>query len=171
VTPRITLIVAVADNGVIGRGNQLPWRLPDDLKRFKALTMGHPIVMGRKTHESIGRALPGRTNLVISRNPEFQPAEGCVVAPSLDAALERLERLKQMDRVDTPEVFIIGGASLYAEALPRASRLQLTEVHADFDGDVFCPDLHQDSFTETSRERHEADDRHPCAFSFVVYVR
>ena len=127
----ISLIVAMANHRVIGRSNAMPWHMPADLRHFKAVTLGKPVVMGRRTFESIGRPLPGRRNLVISRNPEWQAA-GVEVAPTLDVALALL--------ADYDEVMIIGGGQLYAEALPRADRLYLTHIDLDVEGDTFFPD-------------------------------
>ncbi|MFA9438750.1 dihydrofolate reductase [Uliginosibacterium sp. sgz301328] len=158
--PRIALIAAVADNGVIGRDNALPWRLSDDLKRFKALTLGHPIVMGRKTWDSLGRPLPGRHNIVITRQDGLQ-LEGATVVHSLDEALRAAG--------DVPQVFVIGGAQLYVAALPRANALHITEVHAAVEGDAHFPAIA--GFAETHREPHAADDRNEHAFDFVDYVR
>ena len=135
---QLSLIVAAARNGVIGRNNALPWHLPEDLKYFKQVTMGKPILMGRKTFESIGRALPGRSNLVITRNGEWQ-AEGVQVVRSLEAALSLAEDIALIDGVD--ELMVIGGAQIYAEALPRAERIYLTEVDADVDWDFDVHDL------------------------------
>ena len=133
---QLSLIVAAARNGVIGRNNALPWHLPEDLKYFKRVTMGKPILMGRKTFESIGRALPGRSNLVITRNGEWQ-AEGVQVVRSLEAALSLAEDIALIDGVD--ELMVIGGAQIYAEALPRSERIYLTEVDADVEGDAYLP--------------------------------
>jgi len=134
--PRISLIVAMARNRVIGRDGALPWHLPEDLRHFRELTMGKPIVMGRLTHESIGRPLPGRDNIVVSRNREWS-VPGCEVVGSLDAALERAALLAGADG----EVMIIGGARIYAAALPRAERIYLTRVEDDIDGDTRFPEL------------------------------
>jgi dihydrofolate reductase len=160
--PRITLIVARARNGVIGRGGTLPWRLPEDLAHFKRTTMGHPIVMGRRTWESIGRPLPGRRSIVVSRQPGFD-APGAEVATSLDAALALC--------ADSPEIFVIGGAQLYREALPRAQRLIVTEIDADFDGDADFPAPDPLQWRETARQRlPQTSDRH-FAIEFVTYLR
>lgn len=158
--PRISLIAAVARNGVIGRDNGLPWHLPEDLKHFRTLTTGHPVVMGRKTYESIGRPLPGRRNMVITRDAQFR-AEGCERFPSLEQALEACAGT-------TDEVFIIGGAQLYAHALEAAHRLYLTEIDQDVPGDICFPSFDRRQW----RER----ERRPCAagvlpFAFVVYER
>jgi dihydrofolate reductase len=158
----IVLVVAVAENGVIGKDNALLWRLPDDLKHFKAITMGKPVVMGRKTYDSIGRPLPGRTNIVISRQSGLR-IEGCIVVDSLEVAL--------VAAGDVPEIAIIGGGKIYRQALPRAHTIYLTEVHATFEGDVTFPALSTSEWRETHREAHPADERHACAFSFVTLQR
>jgi dihydrofolate reductase len=158
----VSVIVAAAENGVIGRAGALPWHLSEDLKRFKRLTTGHPVVMGRKTWESIGRALPGRRNLVVSRTPGYAAA-GADVFGSLDEALAAC--------AGEDEIFVIGGAMLYAEALSRADRLYLTRVHATVEGDVTFPEIDPAGWTLVSEERHEADARHEHAFSFLVYER
>jgi dihydrofolate reductase len=144
--PRLTLIAAVARNGIIGRANQLPWRLPEDLKHFKALTLGHPIIMGRKTWESLPGKLPGRPHIVVTRNPSYI-AEGATIAASLPAAIAAAGAID--------EVFVIGGAELYAQALTCADRLQLTEIDADFEGDTCFPDWNRKQWRETARERHQ----------------
>jgi dihydrofolate reductase len=161
-TPRVTLILARARNGVIGAKGGLPWRLPEDLAFFKRTTMGHPIVMGRKTWESIGRPLPGRRSVVVTRDPNFATA-GAEVVGSLDEAIRLC--------ADADEIFVIGGAQLYADALPRADRLLLTEIHADFDGDTFLPAPAPSAWSEASRERHPANDTRSFAFDFVDYRR
>jgi dihydrofolate reductase len=149
-------------NRVIGRNNDLPWRLPDDLRYFKALTLGKPVVMGRKTYESIGRPLPRRTNIVLTRDPDYQ-APGCQVCASLEEAL----RLVSAE----PEVMIIGGAAIYQMALARADRIYLTEVHADLDGDTWFPELDPTRWQQVVREDHHADDRHAFDYSFVTLDR
>lgn len=164
----LAVIVAVADNGVIGRDNGLPWHLPEDLRYFRRVTMGKPIVMGRKTFESIGRALPGRTNIVISRDRQFAPA-GLLVAASLDEALELAGRLA--DEQGVGEAVVIGGAQIYALALPRADRLYLTRVHASLEGDTVLPPVDWERWAEASCERHAASGDNPYEFSFVVYDR
>jgi dihydrofolate reductase len=165
---RLALIVAVADNGVIGRDNGLPWHLPEDLRYFKRITMGKPIVMGRKTFESIGRALPGRTNIVISRNEQFAP-DGVLLAASLDEALLLARQLA--DEQGVGEAVIIGGAQIYALALPRADRLYVTRVHATPEGDTLLPPVDWAQWVETSCERNTASDDNHFDFSFVVYDR
>ncbi|MFO1492502.1 MAG: dihydrofolate reductase [Kiritimatiellia bacterium] len=160
-TPRVTLVVAVADNGVIGRAGDLPWRLPDDLKRFKQTTLGKPVLMGRKTWDSIGRPLPGRRNIIMSTRPGFAAA-GADVFPALDAALAAC--------AGEPEVMVIGGAEIYRAALPLATRIHLTRVHAAPEGDTVL-DLPLDGWRELSREVHPADDRHAHAFSFITLER
>ena len=157
----ISLIVAVADNGVIGQDNALPWRLPGDLKRFKALTMGKPIIMGRKTFDSIGKPLPGRTNIVITRQSDLQIV-GCTVVGSLDEAF---------GSVQADEYMIIGGAEIYRQALPQAQRVYLTQVHATISGDAFFPLLEPTQWHETSRDDVPADDQNQFAHSFITLER
>ena len=156
------LFRSVADNGVIGRGGTLPWHLPDDLKFFKAVTMGKPLLMGRRTFESIGRPLPGRRNLVLTRGAIEFPA-GVEAVASIDAALALLP--------DTPELCVIGGAALFAQTLPIAQRLYLTEVHGAVEGDVHFPNWNRAEWRETQRREHPADDRHLYAMSFVTLER
>lgn len=158
----IVLVVAVADNGVIGRGGALPWHLPDDLKFFKAVTMGKPLLMGRRTFESIGKPLPGRRNLVLTRGAAAFPA-GVEAVASIDAALALLP--------DTPELCVIGGATLFAQTLPVARRLYLTEVHGAVAGDVHFPHWDRADWRETERSEHPADERHLYAMSFVTLER
>jgi dihydrofolate reductase len=158
----IAIIVAVAQNGVIGADNGLPWRLPDDLKRFKALSLGKPIVMGRRTFDSIGRPLPGRTNIVVSRQPGLA-IDGVSVARSLDDAL--------VVAGAAPEIVVIGGAEIFRQALPRTDTIHLTRVHARVDGDVFFPELDPAKWREAAVEHHAADERHLYAFSFVTLQR
>ncbi len=161
-TTRVTLIVARARNGVIGRNGTLPWRLPEDLAHFKRTTMGSPIIMGRKTWESIGRPLPGRRNVVVSRQKGFA-AEGTEVVADLDAALALC--------ADAAEVFVIGGAQLYAAALPRAQRLVVTEIDADFEGDAHWPPVDASQWRETAREHHAPTAQRAFALDFVTYER
>lgn len=157
-----SLVVAMARNRIIGRDNQLPWKLPADLAYFKQVTMGHPIVMGRRTYESIGRPLPGRLNIVVSRNPGFR-APGCTVVDSLEAAWRVAG--------DAAEVCVIGGTSLFAEALPIADRIHLTEVEADVPGDTYFPEFDRSQWAEREVSRHPVDERHALAFRIVVLDR
>ena len=158
----VTIVVAMDRNRLIGDGDRLPWRLPADLRRFKSLTMGKSIVMGRRTHESIGRALPGRRNIVLSRNRDFR-AEGCEVLADLGTALERAE--------DADEVMIVGGAQIYAQALPLTGRMHLTLVDAVFSGDTWFPDYDEREWREVYREDHAAGEESGFAFSFVDVER
>lgn len=160
--PRVTFVVAVADNGVMGAGNRLPWRLPADLKWFKELTLGRPIVMGRKTYDSIGRPLPGRHNIVVSRSPALR-IEGCTVVSSVEAALAAAG--------DVPEIAVIGGAEIYRLLLPRVDTIYLTRVHADISGDTFFPELDPTEWQETLVSHHPADERHAHSFSFIELNR
>lgn len=165
---RLALIVAAAENGVIGRNNALPWYLPEDLRYFKRVTMGKPIIMGRKTFESIGKPLPGRTNIVITRNPVFL-AEGVKVVSSLAAALELAQHIAQVDGIE--EAVVIGGAGIYQAALPFADRLYLTEVHASVEGDAELPAIDWTQWREVSREEHAAQAPNQYDYSFVCYER
>ncbi|WP_221394073.1 dihydrofolate reductase [Dyadobacter sp. NIV53] len=160
----VSIIVAVAENGVIGKDNQLIWRLPDDLKRFKKLTTSHPIIMGRKTFDSIGKPLPGRTSIVVTRNQDFK-MDGIVIVHSFE------EALKEAGKLDTNEVFVIGGGELYKMALSVADRLYITEVKTTIEGDTFFRITEPGQWTESERTAHEADERHPFTFNFVDYVR
>lgn len=159
---RRSLVVAVARNGVIGRDNRLPWRLPDDLAYFKRVTMGHPVVMGRRTWQSIGKPLPGRTNIVVTHDPRLE-APGCVVAHSLEEAWRAAE--------GADEACVIGGTTLFAETLPVADVIHLTEVEADVEGDTYFPDFDRSAWRETEVARHAADARHAYAFRIVRLER
>ncbi len=156
--PKVYLVAAVAANGVIGREGGLPWHLPEDLKHFKRLTLGHPVIMGRKTWESLGRPLPGRENIVISNRPGYE-APGAAVANSLAAALARCAA--------EPVAFVIGGQRLFAESLPVAAGLVLTEIQRDFPGDAWFPEYDRSRWRETQREAHTAADG--MRFDFVLY--
>jgi len=160
---KISFVVAVADNGVIGRDGGLPWRIPGDLKFFKAQTLGKPVIMGRKTWDSIGRPLPGRTNIVITRDSNYV-AEGALVAGELEEALE-------LARAEGPEeACIIGGAQIFDQAFSRCDKIVLTEVHAAPEGDVVFPDFDRAGWKETWREEHPAEGDQP-AYSFVILER
>lgn len=161
-TPTLCLVAAVADNGVIGRDNRLPWHLPADLAHFKRLTLDKTIVMGRRTWESLPAPLPRRRHIVLSNDPGFRP-EGCVVAGSLDAAIASAGPVA--------ELLIVGGAGLYAEALPRADCLYLTQVHASVDGDTRFPRWNPASWREVSRVDHAADARNCYAMTFLELRR
>lgn len=158
----ISIIVAVAENGVIGGGNQMPWHISEDLRRFRAITTGHPVVMGRKTFESLGRPLPNRTNVVITRNPAFE-AEGATVVGSLDEALARFPAGE--------EVFVIGGGEIYRQAMPLADRLYVTHIGMPFDGDTHFPPIDPSIWFETRREEHPCGEKFPHPFRFVDYQR
>ena len=156
--PRIYLIAAVAANGVIGRRGRLPWHLPEDLKHFKRLTLGHPLIMGRRTWESLGGLLPGREHIVVTRTPGYD-APGAAVASSLAAALALC--------AGEPVVFVIGGREIFAEALPLAARVVMTEIHRDYEGDTRFPPYERSRWRETQRESHAAADGKK--FDFVYY--
>jgi dihydrofolate reductase len=159
---KISIVVAMDANGVIGRDNELPWHLPADLQHFKKTTMGKPILMGRKTWESIGRPLPGRTNIVITRDSDYQ-ADGCVVVNSIDAAMAAAG--------EQDEVMVIGGAEFYRQVLPRADTLYLTRIHASFDGDTVFPELHVADWREVERSDQSADEKNPHDYSFIRLER
>ena len=165
---KLAMIVAMAKNGVIGKNNQLPWHLPNDLKFFKASTMGKPIIMGRKTFESIGRPLPGRTNIVMTRDSGFVQ-EGVRVVRSAEEALELAKNIAA--KADLDEVMIIGGSQLYEQLLSQAERLYITQVHAEVEGDAYFPELDFQLWREESREDHQATDTNPYDYSFVTYSR
>ena len=158
--PRIYLIAAIAQNGVIGVNGGLPWHLPEDLKRFKKLTLGHPVIMGRKTWESLGKALPGRKNIVVTSTPRYA-AHGAVVAGSLEAALAAC--------AGEPSAFVIGGHGLFVESLPVASGLELTEILRDYPGDTWFPAFDRKQWRETQREAHTSSAG--VRFDFVRYER
>lgn len=160
----IALIAAMGTNRAIGFGNKLPWYLPDDLKRFKAITSGHPVIMGRKTYESIGRPLPNRANFVVTKNSQFQ-AQGCTVCSSIEEAIELAKK------IDSQEIFIIGGSEIYALGLPYANKMYLTFVDTAPDGDVYFPEFNEKEWEVVSSETHEQDDKHPWSFEFKELVR
>jgi dihydrofolate reductase len=160
--PLISLLVAATENDVIGRDHGMPWHLPDDLKHFKALTLGKPVLMGRRTYESIGRPLPGRINLVLTRAANWS-VPGVTVVADLDAAIGAAGF--------APELVVAGGAQVYALALPRATRIYLTRIHAVIEGDTRLPELDLRHWHELSRELHPVDARHPYAMSFVTLQR
>ncbi len=161
---KISLIVARAQNGVIGSENKMPWHLPDDLRFFKKHTSGKPIIMGRNTWQSIGRPLPKRTNIVVSRNQAFRPEGGMVVRNMEDA-------FSLAGSQQTDEVFVIGGGQIYQLALPVANRLYLTEVKTTLQGDTFFPDIDLQQWQEIFREPHPADEQHAFPFEWVIYDR
>ncbi len=159
---RIALIAALSRNGIIGRDNRLPWKLPADMRHFRQLTMGKPILMGRKTFQSIGQALPGRSNIVVSRNPAFQAA-GCIVVDSIEAGMQAAG--------DCEELMIIGGAAIYRAALPLAARMYLTVIQADIEGDARFVEFDSKEWLETARIDCEADEENPYPYSFITLER
>lgn len=158
----LSLIVAMDEQGIIGRDNELPWRLSSDLRHVRATTMGKPIIMGRRTHESIGRPLPGRENIIITRNNDYE-SEGCTVLTTIDDALVHCRNHE--------EVIIMGGAELYQQTLSRVSRIYLTEVHARVKGDAYFPKYNGEEWREITREDFRADDNNEFDYSFVVLER
>jgi len=166
-TPRLCLIAVMARNRVIGRDGTMPWHLPADLRYFKAVTMGKPLIMGRKTFQSIGRPLPGRTNIVITRQTDFT-AEGVLISPDWEAALSLAGDIAQRDGVD--EIMIVGGGEIYALALPHADRIYLTEVQIDTTGDTVFPEIDRGTWRERSRASHPAVGDAP-GYDFVLLER
>jgi dihydrofolate reductase len=160
---RVSLILAMSENGVIGVANGLPWHLPAELRHFRAVTMGHPIIMGRKTHESIGRVLPGRRNIVVTRNRQYT-SDGVEVTHSVTEAIERCS--------DTNEIFVIGGAELYSQTIDKADRIYLTLVHTRIEGgDTYFQAISPEIWRETERVASPADENNPLACEFIVYER
>jgi dihydrofolate reductase len=164
----ISFVVAVGENGVIGSGGKLPWRLPSDLRLFRRLTLGKPVIMGRKTYASIGKPLEGRDNIVLTRDPSFK-AEGVIVAPSIDVALERARELATARNAD--EIAVIGGAEIFLALLPYADRIYLTRVHASPPGDTYLPEPDAAIWRETSRERLERSLKDQYDATLVVLDR
>lgn len=166
--PVLALIAAIAENGCIGIDNKLPWYLPEDLKYFKAVTSGKPVIMGRSTFDSLGRPLPNRSNIVITRNPAYTAPEGVRIVHSLDEALRTGEAVAHI--AGNKEIIIIGGAQIYAEALPRVTRMYLTEVRKGVDGDAFFPAWNRAEWQEVARQDHHYEPTQ-TDYSFVVYER
>ncbi|WP_297298829.1 dihydrofolate reductase [uncultured Methylovirgula sp.] len=165
----LVAIVAVADNGVIGRGNALPWHISADLKRFRALTLGKPLIMGRKTFASLGRALPGRETIVVTRDPSFKPPAGVYTASDIDTALALAEiRAKALGAA---EIVIAGGGEIYAAVIDRLDRLHVTYVHCRPEGDAFFPPLDWSHWREICREDHAAEQDGDAGYAFVDYIR
>ena len=159
----VTIIAAIAENNALGKDNQLIWYLPADLKRFKKTTLNHVVIMGRKTYESLGKPLPNRSNILITRDKNYK-AEGCVVVNSLKEALETAAK-------EDENPFILGGAEIYKQALPFTDKLDVTFVHHQFDADVFFPEIDKTIWKETSREDFKADENHKYDYSFVTFER
>ena len=159
----INIVVAKASNNVIGAKNDLIWHLPNDLKHFKNITSGHPIIMGWKTFESLGRPLPNRTNIVVTRDQNWS-AENIEFETSLSKAIEAAQKIDQ-------DIYIIGGGNIYKQAMEFADVLYITEVHHEFDGDTYYPEIDSDEWEEVEREDFKKDEKHPYAYSFVTYKR
>lgn len=158
----ISIIVAMASNHIIGADNTMPWRCPEDLKYFKSLTMGHHMIMGRKTFDSIGKPLPGRVSVIVTRNRDLK-IEGCIMAHSLDDAITACK--------DDDEIFIVGGAELYALALPVVNKLYITEIQQEFDGDTYFPEFDKTKWREVAREERHQGVPQPLSYHFVTYLR
>lgn len=159
---KLAIIVATDQQGLIGKENDLPWKLSADLQYFRRVTMGKPLIMGRNTHESIGRALPGRKNIIVTKSEDYQ-AEGCTVVNSIADALLACDQFE--------EVMVMGGASLYEQLLPKADKLYLTQVHASLTGDTWFPEWQKNEWSELSREDHQADEKNDYDYSFIVYEK
>jgi len=159
----IALVVAAAENNVIGKDNNLIWHLPADLQHFKSITMGHPMLMGRKTFESIGKPLPGRTTIIITTQQDYK-AEGCVVTHSLQEAIEKGRELDE-------QLYVIGGAEIYRRILPQADTIYLTRVHESFDGDAYFPELQEDAWQLIAEEHHEPDEKNKYSYTFQTLKR
>lgn len=159
---KLAIIVATDEQRLIGKNNDLPWQLSADLQYFRRVTMGKPIIMGRNTHESIGRALPGRKNIIVTKNTAYQ-AKACTVVHSIEDALIACEQVE--------EVMVMGGASLYEQFLPKADKLYLTQVHASLEGDTWFPQWQKNEWKELSRQDHNADDKNNYNYSFIVYEK
>lgn len=159
----INIVVAKASNNVIGAKNDLIWHLPNDLKHFKNLTSGHPIIMGRKTYESLGRPLPNRTNIVVTRDSNWT-ADGIVKVNSLEKAIDSALKIDE-------DIYIIGGGNIYKQAMEFTDILYITEVHHEFDGDTYFPEIDTDDWEEIERENFKKDEKHPFAYSFVTYKK
>lgn len=158
----LTIIAAISQNRVIGRDNDLVWHLPDDLKRFKELTKGHHVIMGRKTFESVGRPLPGRTNILVTNQRDYK-APGCIIVHTLKEAILKAENDSQP--------YVIGGGKIYEQALPMADTLELTYIHAEVDGDTYFPEIDTKKWQIVAKVSHAADDQHEFAFDFLTYQR
>ena len=159
---KISIIVAIDENGLIGKRNGLPWKLPADLKHFKTLTSGHTVIMGRKTYDSIGKPLPNRTNIVVSKSDDLQ-IDGCITVKSPEEALKA--------SLENQEIFVIGGAEIYRQFLPLAQTIYMTEIHNKFDGDIFFPTIDYDEWKEKERQDFEADDMNLYKYSFITLER
>jgi dihydrofolate reductase len=159
---KLSIIVAMDRNRVIGKGDALPWHISEDLKHFKKITMGKPIIMGRKTHESIGRPLPGRENIILTRDTSYQP-EGCTVLHSMEEIIQHCKNVQ--------EVMITGGAEIYNLSFEKVTQLYLTEVHAEIEGDTFFPKFDRSKWKEVSREDFKADEKNEFDYSFVLLER
>ena len=165
---KLALIWAMAQNRTIGLNNDMPWHLPNDLRYFKATTLGKPVIMGRKTFESIGRPLPGRVNIVITRSEEWNH-DGVLVVNSVDQAITAAEDLAFDQNID--EVIVMGGAEIYRQTLNKAHKLYITEIHAEIEGDTYFPPFDLSLWRETARENHAACDKNPHDYSFVVFEK
>ncbi len=165
----LNIVVAMTDTGLIGVNNSLPWHLPEDLKQFKARTLGHPMIMGRLTYDSIGRPLPGRLTVVLTGNKDWNAPEGVRVAHTLDDALALAEACAE--ELGVAQIMIVGGARVYEQFLPKVKRLFVTEVHTQLEGDAYFPEIDRRIWVETSRQRYTSEGASALEYSFVEYLR
>jgi len=168
---KLSIIVSIANNNVIGKNNALLWKQSDDLKRFKEITTGHHIIMGQKTYESIGKLLPNRTTIIISNDPEFKAPYGAYVARSIEHSLDVVEYYSTMYTRKEQEIFIVGGGSIYKQFLPYATKLYLTRINVDIEGDTYFPNISEDEWSIISKETHEKDEKNEYDYTFEVYER
>jgi dihydrofolate reductase len=161
---KISIIVAVSENNVIGKKGKLPWHLPADLRHFKQITWGHTLIMGQKTNESMAKPLPGRKTIVLSDNPKYK-AKGCYVANSVKEALDLAKHLKES------EVFIAGGGSVYKQFLPLADKIYLTRIHHNFDGDVFFPEIDRKKWKQVALKNNDKDKINPHPYDFIIFIK
>ncbi|MEJ4089515.1 dihydrofolate reductase [Galbibacter orientalis] len=159
----ITMIAAAAENNALGKDNDLVWHLPDDFKRFKKLTTGHAIIMGRKTYESFPSPLPDRKHIIITRQKDYKPADGCIVVNNVEAAIK--------EATDDEQPFIIGGGEIYKLALPFSDKIELTRVHGTFEADAYFPEINTKDWELVSEEHHEKDEKHNYSFTYLTYIR
>ena len=166
----ISIIVSIANNGCIGGNNTLLWKQSSDLKRFKEITTNHPVIMGQKTYESIGRPLPNRMNIVLTDNPEFN-AYGCYIAKDIKQAMDMYYNFSYMTNHEEKEIFVVGGGSIYKQFMPYAEKLYITRIHVDMQGDTYFPYINDDEWSITFKESHEKDDKNQYDYTYEIYER
>lgn len=167
----ISIIVSISDNGAIGKNNELLWKQSADLKRFKDITTGHPVIMGQKTYESIGKLLPNRMNIIISDDPKFTPPYGAYLVRSIEQAMGMPKNFKNGLKESDEEIFIIGGGSIYKQFLPHAQKLYVTKIHINIDGDTYFPDIDENEWEIIFKEDHKKDDKNEYDYTYEIYER